>query len=851
MQVVCFGQQNWDYCWTGKQHLMVGLARRGHQVLYVDPDSIETPTRRDRWRALAPVATGVSLRRTPDGVLIHTHVHAPPLRYRLNQWRRPAILSSTLERLGFNDPVVLTLHPSAAPLAATVRSRARVHYAVDESTAFPNLSPAEREQLRAFEEQLIRSADVVLGISPRLVARLGARHPRTYLQPSGAAVEAFAPGRLAALEGHPDLVSLPAPRLGVIGQIDERVNQPLVVTLARSRRDWQFVLVGRVKPGVDVSTLLAEPNIHLIGYIAYEQLPSVMRELDVGLVPYVLNDLTQSCSPLKVYEYLAAGLPVVSSPLDGLGDCRHVVSVASSADEFGRAVVDALREPSGRRQERLMAAASVSWVARVTDLELRLDQAIRVSLAMPMRQPAEAVKGRAAACLPGQNASAGPEDSVANLYAGEGPPSLKSRLAFSATRAAGWLYYALRVAARAVAGRRPLLVHRILVARQCRLGDLVAFGPTLAALRARYPAAHIELGVQPGAPVSLVDRSLVDEIRTMEPLDLLPAWRRVAGHARLFALGFDLVISGAGFMLMRDAFYTGAPRLVGLDDGHPLQAWNTTRVPYDVTRHEAENNLALVQALGQTWRGAASVPVVVPSNAARNGTWSGLSREIGIPSEAPFVVLHTGAQKPSRRWPAERFAELTARLLAADARLFVVFTGTSAETGLVRSVVEAVPDDVRDRARMAAGRTSFDALQAIVLQSRVIVSNDTGMMHLARAMGAPLVALLGPENPRRWGPHPFGRAPAIALRYAVPCAPCLKWDCSELYCLRRLPVDEVFDAVTSLLQARATSGASFHPVRLVERVCSWDDLSRAGLAITPHWLTFRPMSVAGDSRARG
>ena len=118
--------------------------------------------------------------------------------------------------------------------------------------------------------------------------------------------------------------------MGFVGQIDERMDQGLVVALARKiahrARPAQVVLAGRVKDDVDVSRLRGEPNVHLVGFVPYEQLAGIYRELDVGIVPYVISALTQASNPLKVYEYIAADLPTVATDLAGLNSTREAIA---------------------------------------------------------------------------------------------------------------------------------------------------------------------------------------------------------------------------------------------------------------------------------------------------------------------------------------------------------------------------------------------------------------------------------------------------------------------------------------------------------------------------------------------
>jgi glycosyltransferase involved in cell wall biosynthesis len=170
----------------------------------------------------------------------------------------------------------------------------------------------------------------------------------------------------------PGMAALPAPRIVFTGAIVAiKLDIPLLVELARMRPSWSFALVGPVgpgDPGTDVSPLVAEPNIHLLGHRTYDELPDVLRAAHAGLIPYARNELTESIFPMKVYEYLAAGLPVVATPLPALAG---VAEVASATDAQGIAVLldQALAgDSASRRAERSRAAASNSWERRLAEI---------------------------------------------------------------------------------------------------------------------------------------------------------------------------------------------------------------------------------------------------------------------------------------------------------------------------------------------------------------------------------------------------------------------------------------------------------------------------------------------------
>ena len=309
----------------------------------------------------------------------------------------PHAVTRVVRRLGFTAPAVLTLFPASLATLRALRPSGTVYFAVDEWTGFFDDAAAARS-VRAREEALLREADLAIGVSPRLQRRFAATQPNAYLLTNAVDAEQFAPARLAGLPQHAALASLPRPRLGLIGQIDRRVDQALLHHLAEQHPQWQIVLVGRVAAEVDFSRLLDLPNVHLVPFQPHEQLPQVLNALDVCLIPYLLTPLTQSCNPAKAYEYLASGLPIVSTPLEGLAELRHLVAMADTPERFAAAVQAALAEPSRGRAERLETAAAQSWERRADFIEARLLQAVS--------QRAERPAGRRSSG--GGNISSGP-----------------------------------------------------------------------------------------------------------------------------------------------------------------------------------------------------------------------------------------------------------------------------------------------------------------------------------------------------------------------------------------------------------------------------------------------------------
>lgn len=373
MRIVCFGQQNWDYCWTGKQQLMVRLARRGHDVLFVDADSVQQTS--------VPQAIHISLgneagRLRPIEPHLHvlTHNCWPYWGRPWNARMRKYALQAACRKLGLRQPLALAFRPDRQWLMESIKPAAMAYYAVDEWTGFGGLSKSLQAEFRTAEEKLLKDASLALCVSPRLAERFRQIAPGTVLLENGSDTVHFSPENLAAASPHPALAALHGPILGFVGQVDERLDQDLILTMARARPDWNIVLAGRPKQGVPLGALEDQPNVHLLGYQPYETLPSVMRHFDLCMLPYVQSPLTQSCNPLKVYEYLATGKPVVGVPLEGMVICRDVVRLADSSEAFISQVSQALVDPSSGRLERLELASRHSWDRRVDVLESLLLQ---------------------------------------------------------------------------------------------------------------------------------------------------------------------------------------------------------------------------------------------------------------------------------------------------------------------------------------------------------------------------------------------------------------------------------------------------------------------------------------------
>jgi glycosyltransferase involved in cell wall biosynthesis len=324
------------------------------------------------------LATGLRGVRREDGVAVLSPLVVPlhdrAAVRRLNARILPAVVGRAARRLGFCEPLLWGYVPQAELLLDALRPGQVVYHCVDDVAAHDRIDTAA---FAAAERRFAARADLVLASAPRLAERMRTLSDHVVYAPNVADTELFA----RALEPGPvdaALAALPEPRLVFTGAISAvKLDMALLAGVARARRHWSIALVGPVglgDPTTDVAALRAEPNIHLLGRREHAELPAMLRGAQAGLLPYRLSPLTASVFPMKVYEYLAAGLPVVGTPLPALEDVAGVTR-ATGVDATVAAIERLLeRDTPQARADRSRAAAAHSWDARIDEIATALER---------------------------------------------------------------------------------------------------------------------------------------------------------------------------------------------------------------------------------------------------------------------------------------------------------------------------------------------------------------------------------------------------------------------------------------------------------------------------------------------
>lgn len=349
-------------------------------------------------------------------------------------------------------------------------------------------------------------------------------------------------------------------------------------------------------------------------------------------------------------------------------------------------------------------------------------------------------------------------------------------------------------------------VREIVAVKFWGIGNAALLLPVLHALKARHPGARLTVVTLRGnEPLfeGVADRTLSVRMAPVHGtlLDLL----RVAAALRTrridLALDFEQYVRTSQALL----FLAGARQVIAFDtEGQRRTGLADIRVPYDDTQHTGQSYLDLARAAGVKER--AYRPGGLAVDPAARERVAGWCRLRGVPPH-PLVVLHPGSGDnfPGRRWPTRRFGLVARRLHDEGAAIAV--TGGRGEAALAREVAEAAERPVWD----LAGRLDLKELVALLARASVLVSNDSGPVHVASALGVPVLGLFGPNSPALYGPLSAG---SVSFYDAPPCSPCITnfnyktSRCRNPVCIAAIEVEEVLSAALLLLAARrAGAGA--------------------------------------------
>jgi lipopolysaccharide heptosyltransferase I len=352
--------------------------------------------------------------------------------------------------------------------------------------------------------------------------------------------------------------------------------------------------------------------------------------------------------------------------------------------------------------------------------------------------------------------------------------------------------------------------HRILLIKPSSLGDVVHALPVLHGLRRRYPSATIDWLISTALAPLLEGHPDLDKLVPFDRRRYAQlAWNPWAAAEfaafvrRLRAAKYDLVIELQG--LFRTGFFartTGASVRIGPSDAREGASWfYSHRIPSrPADTHAADRNLAVAELLGFE---DAPLEFNLGLTDTDRASAADLLSNARIGDARPLIAVLPGARWDTKMWPAERFAQVIDELQENQGRCVLI--GGPNEQGLCRRVGGLC----RTRPADLCGRTGLRQMAAILERADLVLGHDSGPMHVAVALGRPVVCIIGPTNPTRTGPY---RCPDSIVRLDLDCAPCYFKKLSQCpydhRCMRELEPDRVTAAVQRALHAKSTTQAA-------------------------------------------
>lgn len=371
--IICIAGHPWSDLWRRRHQIMSRLART-NRVLFVEPPiSIFSPFKySEKWEILKSMRLGI--RRIQNNIYICPTWNILPLnRFKFIRNINRAFVLFQLRRIikmmNFEDSILWHYYNEYLwDFTGCVDGKLTVYDCHDKYTGFGG-GKTNRDEIEEWEGKLAQRADVVFASSLSLQKCLQKYKDIVYLVPNGVDYSLFQQATKNYVEAPVEYLSIPKPIIGYVGYISHKVDFNLLDHITLNRPNWSIVMIGPENIKIDrlvFSQFKERDNVYFLGKKEVEQLPSYLKAIDVCLMPFKQNEQIEHCSPNKFYEYIAAGKPVVSVPIDGLRGYNNIFYVARNKEEFVAGIDEALAEDGSElAAERQKIANNNTWDQRV------------------------------------------------------------------------------------------------------------------------------------------------------------------------------------------------------------------------------------------------------------------------------------------------------------------------------------------------------------------------------------------------------------------------------------------------------------------------------------------------------
>ena len=373
--ILCFSHD-----WTGdplsKTHLMRVLARE-NRILWINAIANRMPTTstKDLSRIYKKLKSFAEpMREVEKNIFVMNPLAIPAYGSRamiaFNQKFLTQQVKAAMRKLDMKNVINMVFNPAAGMVARKLGESELIYYCVDEYTAFTGVSSG----LKGIEDDLFRKSDLVVVSAETLLESKRKFNEKTFLIRHGVDFNHFRKALDSGMEIPAEIANLPRPVIGFHGLLADWVDFELLRKIAEHFKNGSIVLIGKITFDAEKKVKILDnvPNIHLLGRKPYEELPAFCKGFDVALNPFVMNELTRNVNPLKVREYLAAGLQVVSTDIQEVRVLENCL-IGENQTDFIAKIEEILANPKPRAAVS-DAIRHESWDAKVDELRAILEK---------------------------------------------------------------------------------------------------------------------------------------------------------------------------------------------------------------------------------------------------------------------------------------------------------------------------------------------------------------------------------------------------------------------------------------------------------------------------------------------
>jgi len=375
--IICISDLSWDAHWSTEQQFMSRLCK-SNRVLYVNQPITWLTPMKGLFSTRAVTSKKPSNLKNPERRYDRLYVASlPPLlpfRYsRLaNVWNTGQYvrhIKRWARELDLRSPILWIYEPSAYNIPKFIDHSFVIYHCLDCWTGHDDWWNSDNNIARC-EKQLVIQSDLVITVSESLYHDKARLNPNTHFVPNGADYSHFSKSLLPDTQIPKEMQEINHPIIGFIGMIGTRFDAATLQKVAKARPDWSIVLIGEaIKKERSLALLVQLPNVHFLGMQPIEKLPSYLKAMDVCLIPYKKNSFTDNCFPLKFFEYLSAGKPIVASSIPSLNKYPRYVYLSNNTEEYLNNIELALTKNSAATvRDRVALAEGNSWDARLREI---------------------------------------------------------------------------------------------------------------------------------------------------------------------------------------------------------------------------------------------------------------------------------------------------------------------------------------------------------------------------------------------------------------------------------------------------------------------------------------------------